>query len=320
MKINLAGINLNLLVILNTLLEEKNTTKTGQILNMSQSTVSKGLKQLRNIFDDELLLRGTHSNIMLLTPKAKALIIPVKNAIEKISNIFDTNEFDPATAEIKYKIGMTDSATLFILPKLMERFNKLSPKSTISVENIYKLDSSEVFDKYNLITVIGALQKSVAGTLSEKLHDIKYVCIADKNHIELKNKKLTLDIFLKYPHIVVNQSKFKDVYYSILKKNINNKPIKCFEIPFLISALHIIKNTNCLCVVSESIAKRFSKKFNFICKPLPFKTLPYTIRMYWKKENDADPSHLWFRKIIKDILEERRKEREKEIIETEKNM
>ena len=310
MKINLTGINLNHLVTLNTLLAEKNTTRTGQKLNMSQSTISKSLKQLREIFEDELLLRGTQSSIMLLTPKAKSLIIPVKEAIEKISNIFDTKEFNPTTAELNYRIGMTDSATIFILPKLMERFNKLSPKSTISVENINSIDP-EVFDKFSLITAIGTFQETETGILSEPLHTVRHVCIADKNHIELKDNELTMDIFKKYPHIIVTHNKlinFRNVYGSIFKKIFDEYSIKCFEIPFLMSALHIIENTNCLCVTSEGIAKKFSKPFNFIYRALPFEAPPSIIRMYWKKENDMESSHIWFRNMIKDILKERKKE------------
>jgi DNA-binding transcriptional LysR family regulator len=312
MKANLTGINLNLLLILDALLELKNTTKAGHKLNISQSSISKSLKNLREIFNDELLIRGLHSNRMLLTPKAKSLTQPVKEAIQKISDVFEAKEFDAKTAEYDFKIGMGDSSTAFILPKLIERFNKLSPKSTISVSNINSLESMDIFDDLNLIAAIGVFDDSHANLISEDVHTFKYVCIADKNHTELKDKKMTMDIFIKYPHVIVTHGKsvsLINAQKSIFKKIFEKNKIKYFQIPFLLAALHIIKNTNCLCITSEGIANRFSKLFGFIYKPLPFESPTATIKIYWKKEDYNDAKHKWFRQLIKDVIEERRLER-----------
>ena len=53
----LSRINLNLLVVLDVLLQEKHVTKTSEKLHVTQSTVSAALNQLREIFKDELLIR-----------------------------------------------------------------------------------------------------------------------------------------------------------------------------------------------------------------------------------------------------------------------
>lgn len=64
----LSIINLNLLVNLHVLLDACNVSRAAERLNMSQSTISKCLGQLREIFDDPLLVRV--GNRLEATPRA----------------------------------------------------------------------------------------------------------------------------------------------------------------------------------------------------------------------------------------------------------
>ncbi|MCW8885823.1 MAG: LysR family transcriptional regulator, partial [Motiliproteus sp.] len=50
-------LNLNLLRALATLLEEKNVTRAASRLHLTQSAMSRQLGQLRDYFDDPLLIR-----------------------------------------------------------------------------------------------------------------------------------------------------------------------------------------------------------------------------------------------------------------------
>jgi DNA-binding transcriptional LysR family regulator len=59
---NLHRIDLNLLVYLDTLLRERNVTQAAQQLNLSQPAMSNGLRRLRNLFDDPLLVRTSRGH------------------------------------------------------------------------------------------------------------------------------------------------------------------------------------------------------------------------------------------------------------------
>ena len=75
----LGGIDLNLLVILQALLEEGNVTRAGVRLGMPQPAVSNALARLRRHYKDELLLRT--GNGYELTPLARSLL-PVGAGID----------------------------------------------------------------------------------------------------------------------------------------------------------------------------------------------------------------------------------------------
>ena len=67
-------LDLNLLVALDVLLEEKSVSQAAERLCLSQSATSSALGRLREYFDDDLLvLKGRK---MILTARAEGLIVP----------------------------------------------------------------------------------------------------------------------------------------------------------------------------------------------------------------------------------------------------
>ena len=67
----LGRIDLNLLIILQVLLEERNGSKAARRLHLSQSAVSKALGRLRDTFNDPLFIRSAYG----LEPTGRALAL-----------------------------------------------------------------------------------------------------------------------------------------------------------------------------------------------------------------------------------------------------
>src|SRR5262245_21906304 len=78
----LGGIDLNLLVILQALLEEGNVTRAGVRLGMPQPAVSNALARLRRHYRDELLVRA--GNGYELSPLARSLLPSVQESTRRI--------------------------------------------------------------------------------------------------------------------------------------------------------------------------------------------------------------------------------------------
>ena len=178
--VNLMQINLNLIVILDSLLHEKNTTRSGKKLHISQSSISKALKQLREIFEDELLVRGRFSSEMNLTPVAVSLIEPVNKVIKDLSHIFIKNKFDPATSDMHFKFGFNDTCTSLILTHILNKVTEIAPNIKISVVNIVDIDSYEAFERFGIHLAVGYYPKAPKNICSKYLTNHSLVCVADK--------------------------------------------------------------------------------------------------------------------------------------------
>ena len=81
---DLRRLDMNLLVIFEALMFEKNLTRVAEKLFMGQPAVSAALGRLRDLFDDPLLIR--HGRGMEPTPRALAILQELQPAMDTISS------------------------------------------------------------------------------------------------------------------------------------------------------------------------------------------------------------------------------------------
>jgi DNA-binding transcriptional LysR family regulator len=116
---NLAGLDLNLLVALDALLLEANVSRAAVRIGLSQPAASHALQRLREVLGDPLLVRvGAR---MELTPRAQALRAPLAQALDQVRGLFISDDFDAASSERNFRLMMPDLAVELLMPPLMEK-------------------------------------------------------------------------------------------------------------------------------------------------------------------------------------------------------
>src|SRR4051812_33810949 len=104
---DIASIDLNLLVVLDAVLATGNVTEAAKRLHLSQSATSSALARLRETLGDPLLVRTAQG--MIPTPRAEALAAPVRNALAGIERaLAGERRFDPATSRRTFTVRATD--------------------------------------------------------------------------------------------------------------------------------------------------------------------------------------------------------------------
>ena len=301
---NLSNINLNLLVVFDALLAEQNTTKAADKLNSTQPTVSKALGQLRNIFEDELLVRGQAGH-MFLTPRAKSLKTTVKETIEKLKTIFIEEEiFDPKKAKLTFNIGMSDYTSLLLLPKLIRIINQKAPNIKFRVWHLKEMQALNELDEDQLDIAIYYEKYLPQKLANQVLFTDNSVCVADKSHPAIQKKHLTIEDFTKYPHLfATNRKKISDNTTQKALKKINQKRIISGIVPHMIVALNLLRGTDYLCVIPSKLAYKFADSFDLAISPLPFAKPHVTMYQAWKREDENNPPNQWLRSTIKKIAQ-----------------
>ncbi len=192
---NLGSVDLNLLVVFDTIYQNKNLTKAGEKLNISQPAVSNALLRLRELFDDPLFVRTSQG--MLPTPLAEKISVPIGHVLEELKTVLRKDpEFIPEKCDRTFWLSMTDFSESLILPQMMELLSNEAPKVKITVfhssrEDRHKLmesgkmdlavyshypEKKEGHDKFNIQFT------SKAGLYQQKLFDENEMCIVRKNH------------------------------------------------------------------------------------------------------------------------------------------
>src|SRR5271165_6384735 len=108
MPVNLASIDLNLLVAFEALMAERSVTRAGQRVGLGQPAMSAALSRLRLIFKDELLVRVPGAP-MRPTTKAVELHRPISEILAQVRRVFDAQaSFDPTQARAVFRIATGD--------------------------------------------------------------------------------------------------------------------------------------------------------------------------------------------------------------------
>ena len=76
----LSAIDLNLLVVFDAVMQERNVTRAGRRLSLSQPAMSHALTRLRYMLKDDLFIRSPRG--MLPTPRAEQLALPVRADVD----------------------------------------------------------------------------------------------------------------------------------------------------------------------------------------------------------------------------------------------
>ena len=119
---DLRRIDLNLLLTLHALLTEQHVTRAAVRLHKSQPAVSHALAQLRDIFDDPLLVR--RENGLTLTARARDLLGPLDDALGQLNGLVGESTFDAAHARRCFRLALSDYGARSVLPALMRRLRR----------------------------------------------------------------------------------------------------------------------------------------------------------------------------------------------------
>lgn len=122
---NLASLDLNLLVALDALLREVSVSRAAERIGLSQPATSHALRRLRELMGDPLLVRAGPR--MELTPRAEALREPLAAALAQVRGLFEEEVFDPATSRRQFKAMIPDVCTSVLLPGIVKRLEAEAP-------------------------------------------------------------------------------------------------------------------------------------------------------------------------------------------------
>ncbi|MFE2565434.1 LysR family transcriptional regulator, partial [Streptomyces mirabilis] len=186
----LGAIDLNLLVALEALLEEKNVTHAGVRLSTSQSAMSGSLARLRRHFNDELLVRVGRE--YELTPLAERLLPVVQASLHKAEEALSlTRHFEPARSRQRFSVVMSDYVMTVFVEPLLRAIAQEAPGVRIDFHPIVdgQLETETHLRCHDLMIV--PLGYQLPGVSEAVMHD-RFVCLVDPDNPRLVDGRLAL--------------------------------------------------------------------------------------------------------------------------------
>jgi DNA-binding transcriptional LysR family regulator len=205
----LASVNLNLLVPLLAVLEERSVTRAAERVGLSQSAMSHALGRMRRLFGDDLLVR--QGNAVTLTPRAMELIAPLRATLQQAADVVRFPAFDPATDRRVITVAMTTSTAFVLGGKLGRLVAERAPNATLRLRTI-TVPAESTFTEHGVDVVL--ISEGFASPYPrERLYDDRIVVVASP---DAPPDASALDLLTGQPHIVVDTER-RVFPYSVLE-------------------------------------------------------------------------------------------------------
>lgn len=304
---NIRNVDLNLLVYLNVLIDEKSVSKAANKLALTQPAMSNALKRLRDLFDDPLLVRAAGS----MTPTAKALSLkPEVEALLKMAEAITqpSEQFNPTTAEVTFRIMANDyiESTLiapFITAQLSKNpginFDVLSP-SDVNLQDMEKGTIDLAINRFN------GLPRSFH---QASVWRDNYCCLTHPKNTFLQQSGL--DDYLKKEHIWVNRAGWGPEA-AVTNKSGKQKlgwvdealwqleqtrKIRVFTRHYMVASL-LCQSEQLIATLPRRQAKLLTSHTDLVISPVPFQIVPIEVKMIWSPLLHHAPAHQWLRREL----------------------
>lgn len=293
----LARLDLNLLLVFHHLLREKRVSAVATVLGMSQPAVSSALGRLRTSLGDELFLRTQHG--MAPTPYALQLAEPVATALDGLQQALNVRAaFDPATSERRFTLAMTDVGEMYFLPVLMDELAQTAPGVTLQVVAVTSASLGADMASGRTDLALGLLPQLQAGFFQQALFRQPYVCLMREGHPLAAAPSLTLADFAAASHVrVIAAGTGHGRVDEALERQGLQRRIR-LTVPHYVALGDVLGHSDLIATVPERFAQRVTTPFGLTTRPLPLAVDGSVIHQFWHARLHKDPGHQWLRGMV----------------------
>jgi DNA-binding transcriptional LysR family regulator len=294
-------IRLQELIVFQAIVVSQSITSAADALGLTQSSVSKQLKTLREYFGDELFVR-TGSG-MVATSKALSLAPQISALIRDFESLNGESTFNPYELERNLIVSTTDEIQHFLLPKLIKKIEEESPKSCIIFKVLDKDFAAKQLESGSVDLVVTLNWHIPEHLKQRRLFSDDFVCIHRQGH-PLKNKKLNLKDYLSARHMMVSPRGAAAGPVDEILESYGHQRVVSLACPYFMQVADALKNSDMLLTLPRKACLELIKEHPLVTKELPIVMNPVNYFMFWHKRYDKDSANRWLRDTIYDILHE----------------
>jgi DNA-binding transcriptional LysR family regulator len=298
-EINLAGVDLNLLVLFDALMAERNVTRAASRVGLTQPAASHALARLRDLFKDALFVRTPRG--MAPTALAVEAAGPIRSALDQIRDVLMSEQaFDPARSDRIFTIGLSDYAAFLLLPGLLERVETTAPNVRLVVRNTSHVSGLSMIDAGDVELIIGNFPDPLQHMSEDFLCEEEFVCAGRRDHPDLTDN-LDTESYLGLRHLHVSLKGEPQGYIDdIIRTRGFHRNIVVTVGHFLIAPF-LLASTDFIATEPRRILEPLGRLLKLKLMRPPVDIPPFKVSQIWHKRFDTDQGHKWLRNLTREI-------------------
>ncbi|MBL8680353.1 MAG: LysR family transcriptional regulator [Myxococcales bacterium] len=305
---NLSSVDLNLLVVLDALLQERSVTRAARRVGLSQPATSSALSRLRAHFEDPLFVRTARG--IEPTPRAIAIAPVLASALEAVrATLAEPKAFDAANARRAFRLSVPDSLAVLVLPALLERIGREAPGIDLQLKPVVSsLDDADraLLEGELDVAVVPAKMPSSAersGVQQRALWREEFVCVLREGHPLAKRRALKMDEWLALHHLLVAPRGTPGSLVDDTLARMGLARRVALMVPQFLLAAPVVARSDLAWTAPGHVARAMQERYRLVVKPVPFELEGFTLFLRWHSRFDRDAAHKWLRALLVSVAD-----------------
>ncbi len=270
-------------------------TGAARRMGLSTPAMSHALARIRERFGDEILVRSGRG--MLLTPRAITLKPQVHRVVMEACTVLEPERpFIPSELDRTFVVHATDYVLTIIGGAVDRILREEAPQVRVRFVPNGPDDPALLRDRGSdlAVGIYGELPQEMR---TRQLLTDRFVCVVRRGH-PAASGRFTLQLFVKFPHVQVAPRGKPGGYLDDVLREHGLARTVARAVPYFLTALQLVSETDYLLTISERIAKRYEASLGLRIVELPLKLRPYALSLVWHPRVDGDPGHRFLRDVF----------------------
>jgi DNA-binding transcriptional LysR family regulator len=293
----ISALDLNLLLMLHTVLTERSVVRAARQLHVTPSAVSNGLARLRSALGDPLVTRKGRG--IVPTPRAAALAPAIARGLRELELAVHELPFDPSSCTRRFTLAVADAGQVTWVPRIAALLGAEMPRAQLSVVGIDSLISLGDLASSEVDLHIG-LPGRGAGLHFEPLLDERTVLVARVGHPAL-GKRLSARSLAGLRHVGVEMvpgKGFRDVVGSAYARAGVPREV-ALTVPSFTAAASVVAATDLVATLPESLVSAHGTRLGVRAVNAAFPERTVKLALCWHERTHTDPSARSFRELVR---------------------
>lgn len=294
-EIQLGAVNLNLLLALDALLEQRSVTEAARRQGVTPSAMSHALRQLRELVDDPLLVRTRGGFVR--SPRAERIWPSLHRALVDVQRaIRDADAFDAASARRSFVIAAPDFVSTILLAEIAREIGDTAPGIDFEVRPSERRGNAARLESGEIDLALGAVIDDMPGVRRMDLYPERFACAVRAGHPAAAG--WGLDAYCAHPHVLITLSDHtsRDPTWvdEALARDGRARRVTWRTRSFL-SAPMLVADSDAVITGPHTLLVWLARRFPLDVLPSPIALPTYHEQALWHERFDLDPGHLWLR-------------------------
>ena len=292
----LSELDLNLLVVLETVVAERSVVRAARRLHVTPSAISNSLARLRHTLGDPLVIRSGRG--VVPTPRAAALLPNLSRALRDIDLAIHGDAFDPASTTGEFTLAIADAGQIVQVPHLAALFAKTMPRAKLRVVGIDTLISSGGLAGTEVDVAIAAMEDKTPGVHVQSLYEEQSVLVARNGHA-LSARPVSRRQLGSLRHVDVQVAPGKG--YRGLASTYARLGIPrdvALVVPSFVAAAAIIASTDFVATLPASFVLHFGRSLGIAALAPAAPRVSVFVKLAWHDRTEHDAAMKAFREIV----------------------